>query len=188
MKKTILTITLALATFVAVQAQTNTVATTTNQIRNLITTNEVSGKSYGGYELTLGIGGETLDGRSYHGVDVSLSTNPLEARPEVWVGVAQSLYWEPNFAGSTDLFVDWSQAVLPSLLNDKLYVNVGWSGGLIYDNESSTSSVWRSGPEVTFEYYTDGNAFFYLGANYDVYRSDDEEGEFSWKGGIGIAF
>jgi len=152
----------------------------------LSVTNADSGKSYGGYELTLGGGGQTVNGESAFGLDLSLSTNPFKSRPEVWVGVAQSLYWEPSFAGSTDLFVDWSQPILPSLLNDKLYLNAGWSGGALYGSHGST--VWRTGPEATFQYYTSDSAFIYAGVNYDVFSSDKNEGGFRYSFGIGLTF
>jgi hypothetical protein len=85
------------------------------------------------------------------------------------------------------LFVDWSQAILPSTLDDKLYLNVGWSGGAEYDN-SGASAVWRTGPEATFQYYTSDNAFIYAGVNYDVFKSDRNEGGFRYSFGIGLSF
>ena len=218
MKKTFLALALALVAVVSVQAaETNKVATPstnavevtstpTNIVVNGITYAPIfpnhptagqladagvavdGGKSAGGWELTLGGGGETLNGESYFGLDVSLSTNPFKSRPEVWIGVAQSLYWEPSFAGSTDLYVDWSQAILPSLLNDSVYLNLGWSGGALYDNDASTETIWRTGPEVTVQYYTSGNAFIFAGVNYDVYRSDKQEGGFRYSFGIGLSF
>ncbi len=118
----------------------------------------------------------------------SLSTNPFESRPEIWLGVAQSLYWEPTFSGSTDLFVDWSQAIVPSLLNDKLYLNLGWSVGTLYDNESANAFIYRTGPEATFEYYTSDTSFIYAGVNYDLVQSGKTEGNFRYSFGIGISF
>lgn len=146
-----------------------------------------SGKQAGGWELTLGGGGTEINGESSVGLDFSLSTNPLKSRPEIWLGIAQGLYWEPTFSGSTDLFVDWSQSILPSKLNDSLYLNVGWSGGSLYDNEGS-DIIWRTGPETTFQYYTSDNAFIYAGVNYDVFSSDSNEGGFRYSFGIGICF
>jgi len=116
-------------------------------------------------------------------LDFSISTNPLKARPEIWVGLVQGLYWEPTFAGSTDLFVDWSQ----NLWNDTLYLNVGWSGGALYDN-SGANAIWRTGPEATLQYYTSDNAFIYAGVNYDVFSSDKNEGGFRYSFGIGLSF
>jgi hypothetical protein len=178
MKKTIITFALFLTVAtVSLNAQTN-VLNTTNAV--------AGGKKSGSWELTLGGAGETLNGVSYFGLDFSLSTNPFKARPEVWVGIAQSLYWEPSFAGSTDLFVDWSVAILPSKLDDSLYLNLGWSGGALYDTTSATN--WRTGPEVTLQYYTSDTAFIFAGVNYDVYRSDKNEGGFRYSFGIGITW
>jgi hypothetical protein len=171
-------------------AETNKVATSTNTVvaPSLSLTNAAdSGKAYGGYELTLGGGGTSIDGENAFGIDVSLSTNPFEKRPEIWVGVAQSLYWEPKFAGSTDLFVDWSQPILPSKLDDKLYLNVGWSGGVLY-GDYDQNPTWRTGPELTLQYYTSGNAFIYAGVNYDVFESNKQEGGFRYGFGIGLTF
>lgn len=183
MKKTILALALALVAVIGVNAQTNTVtnavAPTTLALTNAVEVEKLSGN----WELTLGGGGETFEGESYVGLDVSLSTNPFEQRPEVWLGVAQSLYWEPTFAGSTDLYVDWSQSI-----TDSINLNLGWSGGVLYDVDSSTETIWRSGPEVTVQYYTSDNAFIYAGVNYDVYRSDKNEGGFRYGFGIGLSF
>jgi len=174
MKKTIHT--LALLTLVAAtNAQTNTLS---------ITNAEATGKEYGGYELTFGGGGTSINGANALGLDVSLSTNPFKARPEIWLGLAQGLYWEPTFAGSTDLFVDWSQ----NIWKEKLYLNVGWSGGAVYDNADCSPTVWRTGPEATVQYYTSGNAFIYAGVNYDVYQSDKQEGNWRYSFGIGFTF
>lgn len=141
------------------------------------------GKQAGGWEFTLGGGGESFEGENVFGLDLSLSTNPFQARPEVWVGMVQGLYWEPSFAGSTDLFIDWSQ----NLWNEVLYANIGWSGGVLYDNGDS-DVVWRTGPELTLQYYTADNAFIYAGVNYDVFSSDDNEGGFRYSFGIGLSF
>jgi len=126
----------------------------------------------GGWEATLGGGG---DG-TFFGTDLTLSTNPIKKRPEVWVGISQSLYWEPSVAGSTDLFVDWSQKIIA----DSLYVNVGWSGGTTY----SRSFDWRTGPEVAVQWYTKGNAFIFAGTNLDVWPTTNWRYSF----GIGVAF
>jgi hypothetical protein len=204
MKKLILSLTVALFALVSVQAaETNKVTASTNAVSAVPTNIVVNGITYapvlaseasesekasGGIEITLGGGGETFEGESYFGLDFSLSTNPFESRPEVWVGIAQSLYWEPSFAGSTDLNVNWSQSILPTLLNDSVNLNLGWSGGVLYDNDSETETVWRSGPEATLQYYTSDNAFIYAGVNYDVYRSDKNEGGFRYGFGIGLSF
>lgn len=177
MKKYITLLALVLGLAVT-NAQTNT------NLLALDSTNSLSsGKSSGGWELTLGGGGTEINGESAFGLDFSLSTNPLQARPEIWVGLAQGLYWEPSFAGSTDLFIDWSQ----NLWKDTLYVNVGWSGGALYDNGDS-DVIWRTGPEVTFQFYTSDSAFIYAGVNYDVFSSDKNEGNWRYSFGIGLSF
>jgi hypothetical protein len=164
-------------------------AVTNAQTNTLTSTNELSsGKSAGDWEFTLGGGGENIDGENVFGLDFSISTNPFEKRPEIWVGLAQGLYWEPTFAGSTDLFVDWSQAILPKTFDDSLYLNVGWSGGALYGDYADENPVWRTGPEVTLQYYTSDNAFIYAGANYDVFSSDENEGNWRYSFGIGLTF
>lgn len=185
MKKTLAILALVASLGVYSNAQTtNTVATPKLSLDSVPAE---TGKQAGQWELTLGGGGTSIDGENAIGLDFSLSTNPLKTRPEVWFGIAQGVYWEPSFSGSTDLFVDWSQAILPSKLNDSLYLNVGWSGGVLYDNQG-TSPVWRTGPEVTVQFYTSDNAFVYGGVNYDVYQSDRNEGNWRYCFGIGISF
>ena len=178
---------IALIGFTA-NAQTNAVNTTSFLVETVVSTNsaDASSKTAGSWEVTLGGGGETIDGESYFGLDFSLSTNPLESRPEVWVGLAQSTYWETDFAGTTDVFVDWSQSIFPTTFDDSLYLNVGWSVGTLYNDEYDFT--WRTGPEATFQYYTSDTAFIYAGVNYDVYQSEGDEGEFRYSFGIGITF
>ena len=150
-------------------------------------TNTVDGgKTAGSWEFTIGGGGISSNSDNTVGFDVSVSTNPFTPRPEVWVGVVQGLYWEPSFAGSTDIFVDWSQAIFPSKLNDSVYINVGWSGGCLYGDYNENPS-WRTGPEFTLQFYPSDNAFIYGGVNYDVFSSDGAEGGFRYSIGIGLA-
>lgn len=185
MKNTLITLAVLAMTVIGLNAApTNDVVKFDTSIN--LTNDPTTGKSAGQWELTLGGGGETFDGENYFGLDFSLSTNPFKSLPEVWVGVAQSVYWEPDLAGSTDLFVDWSQAILPSKLDDSLYLNFGWSGGALY--EETGSPVWRTGPEATVQFYTSESAFVFAGVNYDVYRSDDEDGEYRYSFGIGLSF
>lgn len=172
--KTTLSIIAAIGLASAALAQTNAVDSSTAD----------EGKTFGGIELTLGGGGETIDGESVFGMDFSLSTNPFEKRPEVWIGIVQGLYWEPTFAGSTDIFVDWSQNVW----KETLYLNVGWSGGALYGDYMEENPVWRTGPEATLQYYTSDNAFIYAGVNYDVFQSDNNEGSWRYSFGIGLTF
>jgi hypothetical protein len=184
MKKLITILALAVSVFTSKAQTTNNVVPFDTSV--VLTNLTVFGKQSGQWELTFGGGGETVSGENYFGLDFSLSTNPFKSLPEVWVGLSQSIYWEPNLAGSTDLFVDWSQSILPSKLDDSLYLNVGWSGGALY--EEMGSPAWRAGPEVTVQFYTSDNSFIFAGTNYDVYRSDGEEGEFRYSFGIGLSF
>ena len=140
-------------------------------------------------ELTLGGAGITIPhtGETSFGVDVGFSIQPLKY--PIWFNLSQSLAWEPSFAGSTDVGADWSWAIV----TDKLYLNTGWSVGAVYD----TSTLgWRSGPEISLEYYTSGNVFLYVGANYDLINKEsgggwivgDNNSPFRYSFGIGWAF
>ena len=148
---------------------------------SLSLTNVESGKKSGAWEFTLGGGGTEIKGESAFGMDFSISTNPFKKRPEIWIGIAQGLYWEPTFAGSTDLFVDWSW----NLWKDTLYLNTGWSVGGVYDN-SGTSAIWRTGPEATLQYYTSDNAFIFAGLNWDFQSRGDNGLRYSF--GVGLSF
>jgi len=151
MKKYIVSLILLVALTFSVNAQTN-ISTNAITAPSLSLTNAPAAENeYGSWELTLGGGGESLNGESYFGLDFSIGTNPFEKRPEVWITLAQSLYWEPTFAGSTDVSVNWSWNVLPNIFKDNLNLNTGWSGGALYDNQGS-DVVWRTGPETTFQF------------------------------------
>lgn len=141
-------------------------------------------------ELTLGGAGMTnpKTGETSFGIDASLSVQPFTV--PVWFGISQGFAWEPSFYGSTDF--DSTYAF--TLIKDKLYMNAGWSGGAIYDR---STIGWRTGPELQLEYYTSGNAFIYVGANYDLFTHDSggwhtAEGNglnnLRYSFGIGIAF
>jgi hypothetical protein len=143
-------------------------------------TNLVDSKEFGGYEFTLSGGGVTIDGESEYGLDFSLSTNPLEFAPNIWFGVAQGLYFEPDFAGSTDVFVDYNIH-----LYGELYVNVGWFGGVVYDGYDH---FYRTGPELTLQYYTSDNAFIFAGVNYDIDINNDQVSGFRYGIGLGLSF
>lgn len=143
-------------------------------------------------ELTLGAGGITVPGtgQTEFGFNFTLSAQPLSV--PIWFGISQELGWEPTLAGATDLYADWSWA----LVKEKLYLNTGWSVGTTYDRETLG---WRSGPEISLEYYTTGNAFIFVGANYDLFTRDSAgswhtaEGSsglnnLRYSAGIGIAF
>lgn len=179
MKNVFITLVVLAMTLLSLNAQTTNKFDTTV----VLSTNTVAetGRAVNSVELTLGGGGTVVDGESVFGADFTLSTNPLKIRPEIWVGIAQGLYWEPNFAGSTDLYVDWSQ----DIWNDTIYLNAGWSGGVLYDMEDT--EIWRTGPEVSLQYYTHDNCFIFVGANYDVWVSEGEK-EFRYSFGIGILF
>lgn len=163
-------------------AQTNQVGTNQVLEATSLKTNAVAEKTekadYGAYELTLGGGGV----KNSWGLDLSLSTNPFKKLSSLWLGVGQSVAWEPKFTGSTDLFADWSAHLI-----GQLYVNTGWSAGALYDTHAL--DYWRTGPEVTFEYYVGDSSFLFAGANYDVWRSHksgDDHFRFSW--GLGLTW
>jgi hypothetical protein len=185
MKKLLLTLIAAIALVSVTASETNTLKSLPAP---LAAEQAVEGKSEaGGYEFTLGGSGETIEGESSYGVDFSIATNPLEAAPNVWFGLVQGLYWEPKISGSTDVNVNYSQ----HLFGD-LYVNGGWSAGIVYgrvqDEEgvNSTEHFWRTGPEVTFQYYLSDDAFIYAGTNYDIVSEGSNGFRYSW--GLGFAF
>lgn len=187
MNKTILSlIAVVLVGFASYAAETNSAALTL-PTPNLSLTNAPaeSGKSAGSWEFTLGGAGQTIKGDSSFGLDFSISTNPFEKRPEIWVGLSQGLYWEPTFSGSTDLFVDWSWALFPKTFNDSLYLNTGWTVGILYDN-SGTDPIYRTGPEAYLQYYTSDNAFIYAGLNWDFVSEGDDGLRYCF--GIGLSF
>jgi hypothetical protein len=138
-----------------------------------------TGKESGQYELTLGGSGITIKDESSYGLDFSLSTNPFKKLPEVWIGMAQGIAWEPKFSGATDLFSDYSWHIW----NDTIYLNTGWSVGVVYD---ASDLIGRTGPEVYLQYYLSDNAFIYTGANYDFVSKGDNSLRFSV--GIGFSF
>jgi|FAXJ01.1.fsa_nt_gi hypothetical protein len=140
-------------------------------------------------EVTFGAAGVTVPhtGQTSFGLDVGLSVQPFTV--PIWFGISQEFTWSPSFAGSTDLDATYAFAII----KDKLYLNAGWSGGAVYDR---SSIAWRSGPELQLEYYTKGNAFLYVGANYDLINHDAANGwtvgananPLRYSAGIGIAF
>lgn len=157
--------------FFNLNAQTNNAATNSLAI--------VESKADPVYELTLGGGGVGVGSDHSFGLDVSLSAHAIPSLPSLWLGVAQGVAWEPKFAGSTDLFSDWSWH-----LYKQLYVNTGWSGGAVYGVQGKT--VWRTGPELSLEYYVGDSSFVYAGVNYD-FPSSGEKG-FRYSFGIGMTF
>jgi hypothetical protein len=174
MKKLLLTLLVAI-TFLGVVVN----ATETNTLNTAD-----SGKSEAGsYEFTLGGSGSFVNEESSsYGLDFSISTNPLEAAPNVWFGLIQGLYWEPRISGSTDVNINYSF----NLFGD-LYVNAGWSVGAVYARaDGDFDHYWRTGPEATLQYYVAENAFIYAGVNYDIV-SEGENG-FRPSIGIGLSF
>jgi len=132
-------------------------------------------------EVTLGGAGiVTTKGDSAFGVDFSIATNPLKANPNIWVGVIQGLYWDPNFSGATDLYAEYSIHIYKDL-----YLNAGWEGGIVYD---SSDHYWRTGPEASFQYYVSDDAFIYVGANYDFNFHDCVPDGLRYGFGIGLHF
>jgi len=171
MKHKLTLLIIGLSCLLSVNAQTTNFA--------LATELESSGKQAGGVEFTLGGSGTEIKGESLFGLDLSLSVNPFKARPEIWLGVAQGLFWEPSFAGNTDLFADWSWHIW----NDTIYLNTGWSGGIMYSDDDE---IWRTGPEAYLQYYTSDNAFIYAGLNWDWVSEGDDGLRYSF--GIGLSF
>jgi hypothetical protein len=189
----LITTTLALLALVCLTAtaQVSTNATNANIVVNGVTyapvdTNALEvvaeGKTYGGYELTLGGGGSVVKKESaIFGIDIGVSSNPFKKLPNLWVGINQGVYLEPSFSGSTDVYADWNT----HLIGD-LYVNTGWSVGSVYDKYEAYG---RTGPEVTFQYYTSDNAFIYAGANYDFnFGEKKAEDGLRYSFGIGLSF
>jgi hypothetical protein len=107
--------------------------------------------------------------------------NPFKKAPKVWLGVSQSVYWDPKVSGSTDLNVNYSWHLYKSL-----YLNTGWAAGLVYQrNDDSLTSYWRTGPQACLQYYI-GNAFVYSGLDYDLITRGSSGWRYSF--GIGLVF
>ena len=179
MKRIIVVISIV-AAVASLQAQTNLAPVSTTAL----TTNTASGgsdKEYGSYELTLGGGGITSPktGDTQFALDATLSTDPFKKLPNLWIGAAQSLSWEPSFAGETDIFSDYSWH-----LHKQLWLNTGWSVGGSY--AAGTSIIWHTGPEASFEYYVGDSAFLFVGINFDMVSRGDNN--FPYKFGIGLTW
>lgn len=183
MKKLIYTITVLLFLGLgglSYGADTNAVSTTDSTNAVVAATN--TAPEFNNVDLTFGAAGTTIKGNTDVGVDVSVSIDPFKQAPDLWVGVSQSLYWQPVFAGSTDFDADWIFQV-----HGNLYVNTGWSVGNVY---GQGSDFYRTGPEVIFQYYTSDNAYLYAGVNYDIiWGGDDTDSDgFRYSAGIGLEF
>jgi len=139
-------------------------------------------KDWGHYEITLGGAGVVVPktGSSQFGLDFSLATDPLKFAPNVWFGWNQELTWEPNFAGSSDLYSEYAWN-----LYKNLWMNTGWSVGILYDKE--TSPLYRTGPQVEFEFYVGDHSFFYTTVNYD-FNSDTSRVQNGIRYSFGIGF
>lgn len=182
---TILTMLSLTATGLKAEGTNDVTTTNTTATISLDDTNASKGMPM---ELMLAASGVTVPkGQTSFGVDLSLSVQPLSV--PIWFGISQEFTWQPSFAGATDLDAAWSFRIY----KEKLYLNAGWSAGAVYDQ---STLGWRSGPEISLEYYTKGNAFFILGANYDLINKASGQ---SWTlgtskdplryfFGIGIAF
>lgn len=134
------------------------------------------------WEITLSGGGITPvpRGQSEFGLDVSVETHPWNKIPNLWVGGEQALGWQPEIAGSSDVFSDYSWNVYKEVF----YVNTGWSGGAVYDKLDPLH--WRTGPEVSLELYTVGNAFILAQVNYDIGLDHGSPNGFRYSIGVGF--
>lgn len=180
-------------------AQTNSVSTDdTNAIKAPKLTLEGdssttdTNKDYDKIDLTLGSAGTSYGGHNEVGVDVSLSIDPFKQLPSLWVGVSQSLYWQPAFQGSTDVDADWAI----DIYKEKVYLDPGWSVGDVY-GAKSYNNVFRTGPEVTLQYYVSDDVYFYGTANYDLLTkesngswqtSNNKDNGWRWSIGLGWEF
>lgn len=173
MKKYITILLMLILGSVVIHAQTNQTS--------LTETNKSEEKEYGSVEITLGAAGTTINGKSSGGFDFSVSVNPFKKASSIWVGIVQGMYWEPEFSGSTDVFADW---VFP-IYKDTVYLQPGWSVGAVYDSKST--EMWRTGPELTLQYWVGESSFVYVGANYDLFVSKGDSG-LRYSCGIGFSF
>lgn len=165
-------------------AQTNTVTSTNTIVVGPVVATNTS--THWPMEFTLSGGGVTTpnNGNTEFGIGVTLSVQPFSA--PIWLGINQEIGWEPALAGATDLYCDYSWSLL-----DNLSLNTGWSVGATYDR---STLGWRTGPEISLEYYTKGNAFIFAGLNYDL-ETNDADGwhtaganALRYSVGVGIAF
>ncbi len=187
MKKTFLSLIAVVLVGFASYAADTAIAVKTSDV-TLSLTNTPAEKTSWPMEVTLGGSGVTnpKNGATEFGVSASLSVQPLKL--PIWFGISQDLGWSPTLEGATDLDATWSL----DIVKDKLNLNTGWSVGVLYDRHSVG---WRSGPEVSLEYYTTGNAFIIAGINYDLLTHTASDGWQTSKSnplryffGIGIAF
>ncbi len=135
---------------------TNTVTADTNILASTNSTPD-----FGKYDITFSSAGSHYGSQNQFGVDFSVSTDPFESLPSLWVGVSQSLYWTPSFGGSTDLDADWNVSI-----TDKICVQFGWSAGDVYG--AGTENLIRTGPEFIAQYYFTDSIYLFGAVNYDL--------------------
>lgn len=166
---------------------TNTVSST-NAVA--LTSTNVDSTDFGKYDITFSSAGSRYGGHTQQGIDFSISTDPFEKLPDLWVGMSQSLYWAPKFGGSTDLDADWNFHVVGNL-----YAQGGWSVGDIYG--AGVQNLIRTGPEFIGQYYLSTDTYLYAALNYDLLTkqsgqgwttSSSENNGWRWSLGLGVEF
>ena len=168
-------------------------AQNTVTVTNYVTiTNTVAseGADFGKYDVTFASAGSSYGGQHQVGVDFSVSSNPFEKLSSLWIGISQSVYWEPSFGGSTDVSLDWNVNV-----TDKICVLGGWSIGDVYG--AGVDNLIRTGPELIGQYYLSDDVFLYGQINYDLLTQQSGDGwqtsnssnnGIRWSLGIGVEF
>jgi hypothetical protein len=192
MKKYIVTIALFALTVIGlnVQAQTNHLGQHNKVSADSLITQTNEAPEFNKIDLTFGSAGTSYGGHNEVGIDVSVSIDPFQKLPELWVGVSQSLYWQPTFAASTDIDAAWNFNI-----TDKICVLAGWSIGDIY-GASDIDNLIRTGPEVIAQYYVSDDAYFFGAVNYDLvtknsssgWQTDSENNGWRFSAGIGLEF
>ena len=136
---------------------------------------------FGKYDITFASAGSHYGSQNQIGIDLSVSTDPFEKLPELWVGVSQSLYWTPTFGGSTDVDADWNVSI-----TDKLCVQGGWSVGDVYG--AGLENLIRTGPEVIVQYYLSDDVYLYGAGNYDLLTKQGSNGWQTSNDNCGLRF
>lgn len=147
-----------------------------------IDTNSVEKKDWGKYDVTLGGDATTSvrSGKSTFEVDLSISTNPFRKLPNLWLGMEQSVGFEPSFSGATDASAYWSFGIY----HDKVFLNPGWSCGEVYGGGPSYT---RTGPIMELQWYAGDDVFIYTDVDYDALQSRGSGG-IRYSFGIGMEF
>ena len=189
MKKYIVII--ALFALAAIGFNQASAAASTNTVSDSSITQTNETPEFNKIDLTFGSAGTSYGGHNEVGIDVSVSIDPFQKLPELWVGVSQSLYWQPAFAASTDIDAAWNFNI-----TDKICVLGGWSIGDVY-GAADINNLIRTGPEAIAQYYVSDNAYFYGAVNYDLLTqqsgqswqtSNSNNNGFRWSFGIGLEF